>query len=304
MKKIIIVLSILVFAISLIGCGGSDEPDNRINLPIASSELKDTNYLDVMAEFEDAGFTNVRAEAMDDLVLGWFSKDGEVEEVSVDGYTSFTTSKESPDVEIVILYHSFPEEEEVEEESTPESEVAVVPTETPEPTETPKPTETPGPTWTPKPTTEIDVTIEAMEIAATQIAEAEEGEVITVDNNEEFAELLNLGDPGDPKVKKFASKYAFRTIEFDGNIAHMMNHGDYTTRYDFLIAPWDYSETSISGPSFKFEDINVVWDLNLIGDNVPDTIGIGDNLHFVAKIINYDETSQLFYLDPVSTEVR
>ena len=98
-------------------------------------------------------------------------------------------------------------------------------------------------------------------------------------------------------------KYAGRIIEFDGNIAFMSYHGDYTTRYDFLISPWDYSEISVTGPNFKFEDCNIL-DLNLIGDNVPDVLGAGDNLRFVARIKNYDETSQLFYLDPISSEIR
>ena len=272
-KRIIVVLSVLVLAISLVGCG-SKEDDGNINLPISSNDLKDANYQDVVAKFENAGFTNVKTEVIDDLVLGWLTKDGEVEEVSVDGYTSFSTNSRYPaDIEIVVSYHTFPadEEEEAAESSTPESIVEAVPTEKAQSTE--------------------------------ETQSSAEEEIITVDNNEEFAAVLNTKDPGDQIIEEFAVKYAGRIIEFDGNIAYMSYHGDYTTRYDFLISPWDYSETSISGPYFKFEDCNV-FDLNLIGDNVPDAVGIGDNLHFVAKIINYDETSQLFYLDPISTEVR
>jgi len=267
------VLSVLVLAISLAGCGGKED-DGKINLPISSNDLKDANYQDVVAKFENAGFTNVKTEVIDDLVFGWLTKDGEVEDVSVDGYTSFSTDSRYPaDIEIIISYHTFPadEDDEAVESSTPESTVEAEPTEKAQSTEK---TET----------------------------YAEE-EIITVDNNEEFAAVLNTKDPGDQIIKEFAVKYAGRTIEFDGNIANMSNHGDYTTRYDFLISPWDYSETSISGPNFKFEDCSV-FDLNLIGDNVPDSIGMGDNLHFVAKIINYDETSQLFYIDPISAEVR
>ena len=279
MKRTIIVLSVLVLAISLVGCG-SKEDDGKINLPISSNDLKDANYQDVVAKFENAGFTNVQTEVIDDLVFGWLTKDGEVEEVSVGGYTSFSTDSRYPaDVEIIVSYHTFPanEEDETDESSAPESIVEAEPTKIAEPTEKAQPTE------------EIQSTVEE--------------EIITVDNNEEFAAVLNTKDPGDQIIEEFAVKYAGRTIEFDGNIAHMMYHGDYTTRYDFLIYAWDYSETSVSGPSFKFEDCNIL-DLNLIGDNVPDAVGMGDNLHFVAKIINYDETSQLFYLDPISTEVR
>lgn len=83
----------------------------------------------------------------------------------------------------------------------------------------------------------------------------------------------------------------------------MTYHGDDTSRYDFLIYPWDYSETSAYGPAFKFENCSFS-DLNLIGDNVPDAVGVGDNLHFVAKILIYNDTQELFFLDPISTEVR
>ena len=285
MKRLSIVLSVLVLIFSLAGCG-SKEDDGKINLPISSNDLKDANYQDIVAKFENAGFTNIQTEVIDDLIFGWFTKDGEVEEVSVDGYTSFSTNNRYPaDVKIVVSYHTFPvdEEKEVAELSTPEPTVDVLPTEEVEPTVEVLPTE------------KIEPTVEIVPTA--------EEEIITVDNNEEFAAVLNAKDPGDQIIKEFAVKYAGRTIEFDGNIANMSNHGTYTTRYDFLISPWDYSETSILGPYFKFEDCSVL-DLNLIGDNVPDFIGMGENLHFVAKIIRYDENSQLFYLDPVSTEVR
>ena len=279
MKRITIVLSVLVLAISLVGCG-SKEDDGKINLPISSNDLKDANYQDVVAKFENAGFINVKTEVIDDLVLGWLTKDGEVEEVSVDGYTSFSTNSRYPaDIEIVVSYHTFPadEEEEAAESATPESTVEAEPTEKAQSTEETQSTEKTQPS----------------------IGE----EIITVDNNEEFAAVLNTKDPGDQIIKEFAEKYAGRTIEFDGNIANMSYHGSYTTRYDFLISPWDYNETSASGPNFKFEDVNVS-DLHLIGDNVPDAIGIGDNLHFIAKIINYNETQELFFLEPISTEVR
>lgn len=274
MKRIYLLLSVLVLAISLVGCG-SKADDGKINLPMSSNELKDTNYQDVVAKFENAGFTNVQTKVIDDLVFGWLTKDGEIEEVLVDGYATFSTDSRYPaDIEIVVSYHTFPadEEEEAAESLTPEPTVEAEPTEIAQSTE--------------------------------EAQSSVEEEIITVDNNEEFAAILNTKDLGDQIIKEFALKYAGRIIEFDGNIAYMSYHGNYTTRYDFLISPWDYSETSISGPNFKFEDVSVVFDLNMIGDDVPDYIGIGDNLHFVAKIINYDETSQLFYLDPISTEVR
>ncbi len=274
MKRIILLLSVLVLGFSFVGCS-SKEDIVKINLPISSSDLKDANYQDVVTEFKNAGFTNIQTEAIDDLIFGLFTKDGEIEEVSVDGYTTFSTDSRYPaDIEIKVSYHTFPADKDGQatESPTPESIVEAEPTEKAQPTE------------------------------VTQ-SSAEE-EIITVDNNEEFAAILMAKEPGDQIIHDFAEKYAGRIIAFDGNIAYMVQNGDYSTRYDFLILPWDYSETSFSGPNFKFEDVNVVYDLNLIGDNIPDTIGIGDNLHFVAKIIEYNEIQELFYLDPISTTVR
>lgn len=130
-----------------------------------------------------------------------------------------------------------------------------------------------------------------------------EDEIITVKNNKEFAALLKRKNPGGPDVEKFAVKYAGRVIEFDGNIAYMCNHGSYSTRFDFLLSPGNYNKKSAKGPNFKYEDCNY-YNLNLTGDNIPDSIRMGDNLHFVARIVEYKELSELFFLEPISTEAR
>jgi hypothetical protein len=130
------------------------------------------------------------------------------------------------------------------------------------------------------------------------------GETLTVQNNAELAELMTITDPSLPAVGEFAAKYRGRTIAFDGNIAYMGKHGDYDTRYDLLINAGDYSLTSSVGPNFQFQDVNVVNDLHLTGANTPDAIGSGDNLRIVARVGDYNSTQELFFLEPLSTEVR
>lgn len=45
---------------------------------------------------------------VDDLITGWVTKDGEVEKVEIDGYSTFSSSSRFlPDVEIVVTYHTF-----------------------------------------------------------------------------------------------------------------------------------------------------------------------------------------------------
>ncbi|MGY1808008.1 DUF4839 domain-containing protein [Blastococcus sp. SYSU D00669] len=139
------------------------------------------------------------------------------------------------------------------------------------------------------------------EAAPTQSATEE---ILTAENNEELAALLEVSDPGGAAVAAFASKYQGRTIEFDGNIASMLNHGEYETRYDILVGAGDFSETAMTGPYFQFRDVNITNDLHLTGSNIPDFIGRGDNLHIIARVVEYDSNSQLFLLEPISTEVR
>ncbi len=117
-----------------------------------------------------------------------------------------------------------------------------------------------------------------------------------------MAELIRSHD--NSLISKFASNYKGRKIQFDGNIAHMMNHGSFKTRYDILIYGGDYSTTSATGPNFKFEDVNIVSDLKLTGANIPDYIEVGQNFKFTAEVLYFDKNSGLFFLKPIKTETR
>lgn len=128
-------------------------------------------------------------------------------------------------------------------------------------------------------------------------------EAITAKSSKEFAALLRVGDYCDPSVGAFADTYAGRTVEFAGSIAALTNHEDYTSRYDILVAPGDEGSSSVRGPAFQFQDVNML-DLNLIGTDVPDSLGADDKLYIVATVDGYDPDQCLFFLDPVSTKVR
>lgn len=129
-------------------------------------------------------------------------------------------------------------------------------------------------------------------------------QTITPENNPEFAALLTGPSDGD-SVEAFAEKYQGQLIAFDGSIGAMALHGDNKTRYDILISFGDYNATrSSGGPNFQFRDVNAVYDLHLIGDNVPDSIGVGDDLRILAQVGAYEPESLLFLLKPVSTGVR
>ena len=115
---------------------------------------------------------------------------------------------------------------------------------------------------------------------------------------------MAVEDKADPIFAEFAKEYEGKTIEFDGYIFDMMHHGNYKTRYDILVLAGNFSDPTYSGPNFLFEDVNIVHDLKLTGSNIPDTIGRGEKLHITAEVREYNETTGLFLLDPVSTEIR
>lgn len=128
-------------------------------------------------------------------------------------------------------------------------------------------------------------------------------EILTAQNNPDLAALL-VGPSDGSSVEQFASEYAGRLIEFDGSIGAMAPHGDSNTRYDILLSFGDYSEIqSFGGPSFQFRDVNTTYDLHYEGD-VPDTIGVGTNVHVVAEVGAFDPATTLFQLTPVTTQFR
>ena len=128
-------------------------------------------------------------------------------------------------------------------------------------------------------------------------------QVITVENNDDLASLLELSDYCAPSIEAFAEKYRDRTIAFEASIGAMNSHNGAKTRYDILIGAGTFSETSSPGPAFQFRDVNTVSDLNYKGD-VPDSIGVGTNLHVEAEVEEYEAKSCLFLLDPVETVVH
>jgi len=88
-----------------------------IKMPGSSTDFKFSNYEDVVMQLQTAGFTNIKTVALKDIILGWLTKDGEVERVSVNGETEFKKgAKFDADAKIVVTYHTFPE---TSEEATP-----------------------------------------------------------------------------------------------------------------------------------------------------------------------------------------
>lgn len=126
--------------------------------------------------------------------------------------------------------------------------------------------------------------------------------VIITASDPAFASILALTDYCSPEIAAFAAEHAGETVEFDASIGAMNNHDGATTRYDILVGAGDFSETSGVGPAFQFRDVNTTTDLNYSGSG--ETVGVGDNIHVVAEVVEYESSTCLFLLDPVETSSR
>ena len=271
MKKIISVLLACIMVMALAGCGdNSNKHEGEAKTPSGSRAQKGRDYNKVVDDFKSKGFTNIKTEKLEDLITGLMTKDGEVEDVSVGGDVDYSPDKWiSADAEVSIKYHTF-KEKDTESAAEPEA--------------------------------KADSAAEPEAKADSNVKKPTE-ELLTVDNCKDLAEILSTKDEFNPLIKEFAKKYAGKTIEFDGNTAAVNQHGDYKTRFDYLIHTGDYNKTSVAGPSFQFRDVNYI-DLHLTGDSVPDTLGAGLNIHIIATVGEYNENSGLFQLKPVSIKMR
>ena len=265
MKRTFLPLLLTLALIVLSGCSG--ETAEGIKMPFSSGVCKGENYQEIIADLEEAGFTNIQVEIMDDLITGFLTKDGEVEQVSVDGEAKYDPVARYPkDVESVVTYHTFPQKDEPEEPEEPN-----------EPESSSEPI----------------------------VDSQEQPENITTENNAEFLAVMAVANEYDSIVGEFVEKYKGQTIEFDGCIVLVANHEDYDTRYDVLLSAGDYvdEDTVNPGPLFKMEDVNVT-DMGISDLYLPDFVGVGHNVHVAAKIVSYDYDRGLFMLDPVLVEER
>ena len=117
MKKIVMFMIAAIMTFLLIACSDSQTHDGEAKTPSASGAQKGRDYQSVVEDFEERGFTNISLVALDDLITGRLTKDGEVENVSVDGDENYSADKwYSNDVEVIITYHTFSEESDLEED--------------------------------------------------------------------------------------------------------------------------------------------------------------------------------------------
>lgn len=278
MKRFLtIFLSVVLLISLLVGCGSEEDHTGEARTPSASSAQHGRDYQDVLEDFEEKGFTNIQLVKIPDLITGWLTKDGEVEDVSVDGDLKYRPDVwYSNDVEVVISYHTFPEKgTDTEEEMSDDSESVAT------------------------------VSNNDVENASSI---QNEPEILTIDNCPDLKTVLSLNVDISDDYADFSSNYYGRTIEFDGSIDYMDNAavsnpftGETTYSeygYDLLLSAGDYSDSAQCGPTFKIEDVrspDVGGDA--ISKTLPDFISTGSNVHIQATVGRYDVEHGLFYLN-------
>ena len=142
---------------------------------------------------------------------------------------------------------------------------------------------------------------EASSETASEENEATPAGPLTVENCEEMADIFSNKEEFRPEYKTFAALHAGDEMEFDAFIADVQNHGDYTTRWDFLLMYGDYvDENTIgNGPYLQFQDVGR-FDLGYDGDGLH----AGMNVHVIAKVQSYDENRGILVLTPVEVSDR
>ncbi|MBQ9142235.1 MAG: zinc ribbon domain-containing protein [Lachnospiraceae bacterium] len=83
----------------------------ELSVSLSQDDFKDKDYLEVKQQLENCGFTNIKTEAINDLITGIWTSEGAVEKVTVNGEVGFTgSSTYLADAEIVIFYHALKED--------------------------------------------------------------------------------------------------------------------------------------------------------------------------------------------------
>ena len=296
-----------------------------VSPPIASDEVVSMSRDDVREAFEQAGFTEIREEELRDLTPDQADHNWFVGSVSIDGDDSF--DKESSflaDDEVLISYHVLGDinppasaselvgqDYEKVAEQFASAGFSNVKTE---------PAVSTGAVGTVSQVTiggffgssdfargdsfpfDDQVTIryyeEGPDVETPDTnSNAEVEEVLTADSSPDLASLLSSGETN---AFWFSSSYRGRTIQFDGHVASLMNHENYSTRWDVLILAGNNGASPSVGPNFKLVNVSF-YDMNVTN---ADTLREGQNITVTAVVGDYDSATDWLELDPVSISIR
>lgn len=257
--------AIIMLCITYILTGCADQQDDgRVSIPFGENDYENLNYKDVVLELQEAGFTNIKEQPLNDLVTGWLNDEDEVSEVIVDGNKEFSKNERFlPNVDVIVSYHTFPENEEKTTESTSLEE-----------------------------TSKYDNSIEKDDNISPK--NSEEFATLLSTKGEYNPIYTEFADKYKGKVVEFDGCITYVTTHGDYNTRYdlLLSGGDYINE-----------NTANYGPIFKFEDVNT-YDMGIDDLYLPEFVNTGKNVYVIAEVETFDEDEGVFYLKPISLQKR
>lgn len=106
MKKTDKLVCLLILSLIMAGCGAGNA--DMVETPANMTMQRGRNYREVIEDFQDKGFTNIKVRKIEDLQYGFVVRYEQVETISVGGDTNYDAGVKVPaDTEIVISYHAY-----------------------------------------------------------------------------------------------------------------------------------------------------------------------------------------------------
>lgn len=288
MKKISKTFVIILIFTLLTSCADSKDREGQAKTPGSASMYKGEDYKTVENDFKNQGFTNIVFEVKEDLIIGWLTKEGEVESILVDGDNNFSEGVwHNTDVEILITYHAFPSKEETVDSSTPNDEKE-----------------------NDASTNEKDPQDKNAQDDETS-QENEDNQVLTVENNNDLKNLFSRQVDDGLSYTEFSDKYGGREIEFDGRIDLIDNNITYNpftgkskvnkTLFDVLFSYGDYDPETQIGPTMRVKALRVS---QLQRSDGKGSLNTGSNVRVKLRFDRYDENRDIFEMSFVSITER
>lgn len=234
--------------------------ENQAMIPLSYDNCKHKNYLEIEKQFKDAGFVNIGYKILYDIRWG-FTDEGEIEEVIVDGNTSFKRGEVvGKDVPVVLVYH-------MKEDDDPEKKENVT-----------KETEE-----------KKDIISKENQV---------NNNVLTIENNEDLANLLASKVVSADLQNEFINKYIGKVIEFNGIVMYLEPYQDYDYIYTYVLVPGE-DETNIGAALFLLEGKGS-WDFKWDSATRPEYLRVGSKIRLQAEVVRGEDPVYI-YLKPVKT---